>query len=270
MVQGDTVKEKEAGSFMVSPIWVSRILLALASSIAFAQVPTGLRPAAPVASEPRPDITPELRGDIMVARKMYREAIDFYKPGADKNHILANKTGIAYHQLQDMDNAKRWYQKAIKLRRDYPEALNNLGTIYYAQRSFKRAIDQYRKALRLTPNSASVLSNLGTAYFARKKYDEAQEYYQQALAIDPNVFESRSSQGSVVQSRSIEEKAKFDYYLAKTYCKRGDLERALQYVRRSLEEGFKEKKKFTDEPEFAALQENLEFKRLIATEQNVL
>jgi tetratricopeptide (TPR) repeat protein len=249
---------------------VSTIFFALLASAAFAQVPTGLRTPAPDIGEPRPEITPELRGDIMVARKMYREAIDLYKPGAEKNAVLANKTGIAYHQLQDMDSAKRWYQHAIKLRRDYPEALNNLGTIYYSQKSYKRAIDQYRKALRLTPNSASVLSNLGTAYFARKKYEEAQDYYQQALAIDPNVFETRSSQGSVVQSRSIEEKAKFDYYLAKTYAKRGELERAMQYIRRSLEEGFKEKKKFTEEPEFAALQEDMEFKRLMATEQKAL
>ena len=55
-------------------------------------------------------MTPELRGDIMMARKMYREAIDFYKPGAEKSAILANKTGIAYHQLQDLNNAEKYYQ----------------------------------------------------------------------------------------------------------------------------------------------------------------
>ena len=238
--------------------------------VLLAQTPTGLRPAASPVSEGKQEITPELRGDIMVARKMYREAIEFYKPGAENNPVLANKTGIAYHQLQDLNNAKRYYQKAVKLRPQYPEALNNLGTVYYAQKSYKRAIDQYRKALRITPNSASVLSNLGTAYFARKKYDEALEYYQQALALDPNVFESRSSQGSVVQSRSVEERAKFDYYLAKTYAKSGDTDRAIQYIRRSLEEGFKEKNKFMEEPEFASLQEHPEFKRLMAMEQKVL
>jgi tetratricopeptide (TPR) repeat protein len=241
----------------------------LLSTIASAQVPTGLRtPATP--SEVKQEITPELRGDIMMARKMYREAIDFYKPLSEKSAMLANKTGIAYHQLLDLDNARKYYQRAIKLRREYPEALNNLGTVYYAQKSYKRAIDQYRKALRITPQSASVLSNLGTAYFARKKYEEALGFYQQALAIDPNVFETRSSNGSVIQSRSVEEKAKFDYYLAKTYAKAGDVERAIQYVRRSLEEGFKEKVKFIEDPEFALLQENDEFKRIMAMEQKVL
>ena len=241
----------------------------LTLQLAAAQTPVGLRtPVRP--PEPRQEITPELRGDIMMARKMYREAVDFYKPGAEKNATLANKTGIAYHQLLDLENAKRWYRKAIKLSPQYPEALNNLGTVYYAQKSYKRSIDQYRKALKYAPQSASVLSNLGTAYFARKKYDEALQFYEQALALNPEIFENRSTQGSVVQERSIEEKAKFDYYLAKTYAKAGATERAIQYIRRALEEGFREKEKFLREPDFAVLQEDPEFKRIMATEQKVL
>jgi tetratricopeptide (TPR) repeat protein len=235
-----------------------------------AQTPVGLRSPSSIPTDPKPQITPELRGDIMMARKMYREAIDFYKPDAAKNAILANKTGIAYHQLLDLDNAKKYYQRAIKLNPRYAEALNNLGTIYYAQKSYKRAIDQYRKALRVSPNSASVLSNLGTAYFARKQYDEALMYYQQALEINPDVFENRSNQGSVVQERTIEEKAKFAYYMAKTYAKAGALDRALQYIRRALEDGFKERQRFIEDPEFSALQENPEFKQLMTAELKVL
>ena len=255
---------------MVSTKSLFAITILAVACDALAQTPGGLRPAPQPLTEARPDLTPELRGDIMMARKMYREAIDYYKPSSQKNAILANKTGIAYHQLLDLDNARKYYQRAIKINPQYAEALNNLGTIYYGQRSYKRAIDQYRKALRITPQSASVLSNLGTAYFARKNYEEALRYYQEALAINPDVFESRSNQGSVVQERSIEEKAKFNYYMAKTYAKAGSLERAIQYIRRALEDGFKEREKFFQEPEFAPLQENAEFKRLMATELKVL
>ena len=228
----------------------------------------GLRTAAPV-SAPKPDLTSEMRGDIMMARKMYREALDFYKPGSESNAVLANKVGIAYHQLLDMNNAKRWYQKSIKLNPRYAEAVNNLGTIYYAQKSYRRAIDQYKKALRVN-ESASVLSNLGTAYFARKQYEDAMVSYQQALALDPNVFEHRSTQGSVVQERSVEDRARYEYFMAKTYARTGAVDRALQMIRRSLEDGFKEREKFLKEPEFAMLQENAEFKQIMATEQKVL
>src|SRR5579864_3205526 len=96
-------------------------------------------------------ITPEMRGDIFMARKMYREAAEVYKEGADKSALLSNKTGIAYHQLLELSNAKKYYERAVKLDRNYAEAINNLGAVYYAQKSYGRAISQYKKALRIKP-----------------------------------------------------------------------------------------------------------------------
>jgi len=68
----------------------------------------------------------------------------------------------------------------------------------------------------------------------------------------------------------VEERAKFHYYLAKTYAKAGMNDRALMYIRKAIEEGFKERKKFQEEPEFAALKELPEFKELLAMEPRVL
>ena len=226
--------------------------------------------APPAVAAPKPDLSPETRGDIMMARKMYREAVEFYRQGADKNAVLANKTGIAYHQQLDLQNAKKYYERSIKLNPKYAEAINNLGTVYYSQKSYRRAIAQYRRALILAPTSASFLSNLGTAYFARKQYDEAFQYYDQALALDPEVFEHRGTQGTILQERTVEEKARFHYALAKSYAKAGATERALQYIRMSVEEGFKEKEKFLKDPEFAALQDDEEFKKIMTAEQKVL
>ena len=251
--------------------------LALGTGLAFQTAPTlqqtsdGFRTSAPISNPAaNPSVTPELRGDIMMARKMFREAIDFYKPGAQKNAILANKTGIAYHQLQDLQNAEKYYRRAVKLNPKYPEAINNLGTVYYAKKSYRRAINQYKDALRLRPDSASVHSNLGTAYLARKQDDDAMKAYDQALAIDPEIFDQHNGQGVMVQERTIEERAGYFYMLAKTSAKRGMTDRTLQYIRKALENGFKERDKFKAEPEFSALQENMEFQEILAAEYKVL
>lgn len=215
-------------------------------------------------------VTPEVRGDIFMARKMYREAVEAYKEGPKADPVLLNKIGIAYHQMLELPVARKYYEQAIRVKPSYPEAINNLGTVYYASKSYRRAISQYKRALRYSPDSASIYSNLGTAYFARKDYKDASLAYEKALALDPNVFENRSTTGVLLQERSVEERAKFHYYLSKTYAKAGDKDHALEYMRKCIEEGFKEKKKFQEDPEFAKIRDLPEFKELLALEPRVL
>src|SRR6266705_1521477 len=221
-------------------------------------------------AQTNPSLTAEQRADILMARKMYREAVDAYKEGPADSAVTWNKIGIAYHQMMQIEEAKRNYEKAIKLNPHYSEAINNLGTVYYSKRSYRRAISHYNKALKLAPNSASIYSNLGTAQFARKKYKEASESYQKALSLDPEVFEHRNSYGTLLQERTVAEKAKFHYYLAKTYANAGNAERAIRYIRMALEEGFKERQKLMEELEFEKLREKDEFTELMASEPRVL
>ena len=68
----------------------------------------------------------------------------------------------------------------------------------------------------------------------------------------------------------MEERAKYHFYLAKLYAKDGRSELAIQYLRKALEEGFKEKKKLDEEPDFAGLRDNPAFKELLSREPRVL
>ncbi len=232
---------------------------------------SAVQPAQPV-EPPAEPLTPEKRGDIFMARKAYREAIEQYKQ-CPQTAVVLNKTGIARHQMgtpSDLEAAKKYYSRAVRKNPRYSEAVNNLGTIYYATKNYRKAVAQYKRALELSPNSASVHSNLGTAFFARKQFKEAAESYQKAIALDPEVFEHHSSYGELLQDRNVEERAKFHYYLAKTFAQAGNADRAIQYIRKSIEEGFKDRKKYLEEPEFAALQELPEFKEVMALEPRVL
>ncbi len=211
-----------------------------------------------------PPLGTELRGDIYMARKMYREAIDMYREGPSDSPVLANKIGIAFHQLLQLDLAKKNYERAIKLNPKYSEAINNLGTIYYAQKSYRRAINYYKKSLRYSAPSASVYANLGAAYFGRKDYKRATQYYEEALQLDPDVFEHHSTFGTLMQERTVEERATFHLYLAKMYAKSGANERALIYLRKALEEGVKDREKIPSMPEFAVLKADPGFKQLLA------
>ena len=246
---------------MVSRPVAIALAAVFSSALAFAQV---------AAQTPKAPLSVESRGDIFMARKMYREAIDVFREDKSKNPVIANKIGIAYHQMLQLDNARKYYQQAIRLKPDYAEAINNLGTVYYAAKSYGRAIRYYKRALKCAPSSASIYSNLGTAYFAQKKYKEAMETYQIALKLDPNVFENHGSYGVLLEERNIEERAKFHFHMAKLYAQAGRNELALQYLRKALEEGFKEKKKIEEDPDFQAMRDLPEFKELLALEPRVL
>jgi tetratricopeptide (TPR) repeat protein len=260
------------------------LFLALSFSIASAQSPAspsvsesladGATTAIPPAPQPpKPEITLEMRGDIFMARKMYREAIDTFRTANQKDPVILNKTGIAYHQMMQLDNARKSYEQALRLKKDYVEAMNNLGTVHYAKKSYRRAISWYQKALKLAPNeakSSSIYMNLGTAHFARKKYEDATKAYQMAMQLDPDVFERHGNFGVMLEERTVQERAKYHFFLAKLYAKQSRPELAIQYLRKSIEEGLKDKAKALAEPEFAALQELPEFQMLLTLEPRVL
>lgn len=264
---------------MFTKLWLVAISIASVVSAAAQATQTGSdfldssrmpQAASTAQKSSAPQVTPEMRGDIFMAKKMYREAAEAYKEGPKDSAVVLNKTGIAYHQMLDLSTAEKYYRLSVRANPHYAEAINNLGTIYYARKSYRRAVNEYKQALRINPQSASVLSNLGTGYFARKDYKRAAEAWQEALAIDPEVFESRSTQGVLLQERSVEERGKFHYMMAEEYAKKGMNDRALQYIRKALEEGFKERKKIAQDPAFVAIKDLPEFKELLAAEPRVL
>jgi Tfp pilus assembly protein PilF len=222
---------------------------------------------------PKPPAQPlsmEERGDIYSVRKMYREAIEAYQQVKPPTAIMFNKIGIAYQQQNDLATAKKYYERAVKLQPKYAEAINNLGTVQYTLKNYRRATNYYKKALALQPRSASVLSNLGTAWFSRRNYKEATKCYEEALSIDPQVFERHGNRGVLLQERDVEERSKFDYYMARVYAKKGMNELALQYIRKALESGFKDKKKFFEEEDFTGLRKLPDFDDLMKLEPRVL
>jgi len=227
------------------------------SFVAFAQSPAPVKMA------------PEDRGDHYMVRKMYREAIDAYRSAGQNSAVLWNKIGIAYHQLGELEAARKSYGRAIKLDKKFADAINNEGTVFYAEKKYRTAVVRYKKALTISPDSAAFWSNLGTAYYARGNFEEMTKAYTRAIQLNPEIFEGHGSVGTRIQERSVEDKARFHYELARMYANAGKNDLAIQYLRKALEEGFKQKEKLQGK-EFAALRETQEFKDLMTLEPRVL
>ncbi|MBI3934246.1 MAG: tetratricopeptide repeat protein [Acidobacteria bacterium] len=213
----------------------------------------------------------EQRADLFMVRKYYEEASTLYRRLTElqpNNALYFNKLGISYHQLQNLDMAKKSYRRAVQLNPQYAQAVNNLAAIEYAQKNYRPAILTYLKALQLTPGDAVMYSNLGTAYFAYEKFDYAVASYRYALLLDPNVFQRSGRVGTIVQQREEKNSAAFNFYLAKTYASVGDAENTLQFLRKAWEEGYPDiLKSIQEEKTFEFLAQDQRFLDLLALMQ---
>jgi tetratricopeptide (TPR) repeat protein len=195
----------------------------------------------------------ELRADILMARKLFPDAIALYEEIASaepKNAVLLNKIGIAYQQLGRPDRAEHYYKRAVKADKKYANALNNLGTIQYGKQNYGKAIRYYKKALEGGTDVATIYSNLGYAYFGEKHYPEAMQAFQQALAVDPEIFSKRGGFGTIVQQRSVSDTGLFYFLVAKTYALAGDAEHCAHYLKMARDEKYKDISTVKTDPAF--------------------
>ena len=212
-------------------------------------------------------LTPEELADILMARKEYREAAFSYKKLADQNPtnpVYWNKLGIALHQQSELSGALKFYQQAVKVNPKYADAQNNIGTIWYQRKKYGKAVRAYERAIKLRSDMAVLYSNLGYAYFGEKKYEESIASFRHALALDPQLFEHSSHGGSLLQDRSVSDRGRFYFLLAKSFAEAGNFERSLVYLRKAKEEGFASMNDVKTDPSFSAVLKLPETQELLA------
>ena len=208
----------------------------------------------------------EARGDQLRAEKAYLDALDYYQAAIKKNPDKAelyNKSGITKLLLQRLKDASKDLEKAIHYDHNFADAHNNLGVIYYETKKYGKAIKEYERAIKIRPDAASYFSNMGAAYFAKNEIEKAVVAYNQALQLDPDVLEHNSRAGVTAQLPSPEDRAHYDYVMAKLYAKMGVPDRSLQHLRRAMEEGYKKIEDVYKDPEFATLRADPRFDALM-------
>lgn len=237
--------------------FVVLLLVAVAAPALHAQSETTTAESAKPATDLPAHKMEEMRGDIAMAKKYYGDAIVSYQKALQvepRNPVLLNKVGIAYHQQLQWGNAKKYYERAIKADKTYAFAVNNLGMVHYHKKKWKNAAKEFNRALAIKPDLPAVESNLGHAYFAMKKYDEAFAAFGRALALDPTVFEPKANNaGSILQDRSVEDRAMYYFFVAKTFAARGDVERCASYLLKARDEGYKNILAIEKDAAFAAV-----------------
>ena len=120
----------------------------------------------------------EKDGDYDNAIFCYKEALKI-----DPNyHRPYNKLGKALFINGRDDDAIRAFEGAIAADPEHPDAYNSLGDIYFEKRDYNEALKWYDKALNLR-KSSEFLKDKGRALYELKDYGQAIVFFEEALEI---------------------------------------------------------------------------------------
>jgi tetratricopeptide (TPR) repeat protein len=228
---------------------MKRMLVAASlSALPLASAYAGTEPAANEAAAARESSTMEsMRRVCQAVIPQYRATLAANPDDAVAHNLL----GTCHQQLGDRKAAKREYERAIKLRPGYAQAYNNLGTVFHTQRKYAKAVTLYREAIERDPGMATAHRNLGTALLSLEKLDEGFAAYTEAQRLNPTILDSSNAVAVGAGNTSL---AQQYFYFAKISARAGQVEAAINFLRKAQAAGFRG---------FARVRSDIDFKDVV-------
>ena len=232
--------------------------LLAATSLAICAAPCSRAEA--LADLPKPDAmqiakNAEMKGDLERIHNNYVLAINYYQQAlrADRNNAeVLNKLGISELKIGDRGAARKHFAQASKIDRRNVSALNNLGTVYLLDKKYKNAVKYLKQALELNESSAPAHLNLAETWMAMGQVDRAMTEYARAIELDADIL-NESESGISARVSTPEQRARVNFLIAKAYAKRGNIEGALEYLKRAKDGRYPEMGQVYKQQEFAML-----------------
>jgi tetratricopeptide (TPR) repeat protein len=110
---------------------------------------------------------------------------------------LINRGNEFYNQGK-LKEAVQYYDKALSLKPENPEALFNKGTALCALGNLREAISFFDKALEINPQDWEALHNKGNALLNLCCFNESLDCYNRALMINPKDAETIYNKGNLL------------------------------------------------------------------------
>jgi len=137
--------------------------------------------------------------------------------------------GSAYLSQQKTAEARESFERATKLRASYPDTLanawNNLGLLATRENNLEQAIRCFQQAVRESPGNLIAANNLGNAYRAQKNWKAAAETFERALAVTPD--DPEANYGLAMVFAQADDTARVYEYLQRALKSRPEYPEAL-------------------------------------------
>jgi tetratricopeptide (TPR) repeat protein len=146
-----------------------------------------------IAKDPKDEEAVVALGNVMRARKDYKQAAEVYTKAIDllkepgkQNWSLYYFRGISYERSKEWPKAEADLQKSLELNPDQPQVLNYLGYSWVDQgTNLEKGIKMIRRAVELRPNDGYIVDSLGWAQYRLGNYQEASDALERAIELKP-------------------------------------------------------------------------------------
>jgi tetratricopeptide (TPR) repeat protein len=127
-----------------------------------------------------------LLGEIYFNKQSYNNSAEHFSKALEygffdnkTKYSIITKTGTAYYETGDLDNAEQMFKLAIESNTKALEPLLLISAIYIKKNNYEQALSSLLKAKDLDPNNQEILFQLGSIYY--KLNDQKFAYYFQQL-----------------------------------------------------------------------------------------
>ena len=202
-----------------------------------------------------------------------RKAIDEYVTAIDIKKNDYNSYYKISELLRDLgkkDEAIEMLEKLVRNKPDMYDASCLLGDMLCEQERFKEAASVYESALKFRPADYELYYNLGIVYTRLNDFQMAKDMYERAASINHKLWGAKYNLGQLAlieKEYNLAEKyfkeslydknleAMSYYQLARIYAGRGEKDRALEFLNKSIELDHRLLKKASKEKVFQNIRE---------------
>lgn len=135
-----------------------------------------------------------LLGDIHIASGNISEAKKYYEKAIDENairklsilNLITTYNNLAYiyaEEIENLDKALSYAQKAKQAIPGNPDIADTLGWIYYKKGNYDEALTNLKFAADGSPNNPAIRYHLGAAYYKKGIKDQAISELKKSLSI---------------------------------------------------------------------------------------
>lgn len=112
---------------------------------------------------------------------------------------VLNNRGNTLLALDRLHDALDSYGRALAQRKNYPEAHSNRGSVLERLNRLDEALESYDSALALRPDFVEALYNRGNTLKALKRFKDALDSYDRAIALQPQHADAYNNRGQVLK-----------------------------------------------------------------------